>query len=75
MKFGYEKVYLPLYQVADIPFHIQGGDIIRDTSSRTLYYQPRLNTEKLTLDLKKKIHVTLLRLRTEKLVMLTSYYD
>ena len=28
---GYEKVYLPLYKVADTPFHIQGEDI---------YYKP-----------------------------------
>ena len=25
---GYERVYLPLYQVADTPFHIQGDDMI-----------------------------------------------
>ena len=24
---GYERVYLPLYQVADTPFHIQGDEI------------------------------------------------
>ena len=24
--FGYERVYLPLYKVADTPFHIQGSD-------------------------------------------------
>ena len=24
---GYERVYLPLYKVADTPFHIQGDDI------------------------------------------------
>ena len=24
---GYERVYLPLYKVADAPFNIQGGDI------------------------------------------------
>ena len=24
---GYERVYLPLYKVADTPFYIQGGDI------------------------------------------------
>ena len=24
---GYERVYLPLYKVADTPFNIQGGDI------------------------------------------------
>ena len=25
---GYEKVYLPLYKVADSPFHIQGDGIM-----------------------------------------------
>ena len=25
---GYERVYLPLYKVADTPFHIQGDDIV-----------------------------------------------
>ena len=25
---GYERVYLPLYKVADTPLHIQGGDVI-----------------------------------------------
>ena len=24
---GYERVYLPLYEVADTPFHIQGNDL------------------------------------------------
>ena len=24
--FGYERVYLPLYKVADTPFHIQGDE-------------------------------------------------
>ena len=24
---GYERVYLPLYKVADTPFHIQGDDV------------------------------------------------
>ena len=24
---GYERVYLPLYQVADTPHHIQGDDM------------------------------------------------
>ena len=26
-RLGYERVYLPLWKVADTPFHIQGGDI------------------------------------------------
>ena len=26
---GYERVYLPLYRVADTPFHIQGDDLLR----------------------------------------------
>ena len=25
---GYERVYLPLYKVADTPFHIQGDDLL-----------------------------------------------
>ena len=25
---GYERVYLPLYKVADTPFYVQGDDII-----------------------------------------------
>ena len=25
---GYERVYLPLCQIADTPFHIQGDDIM-----------------------------------------------
>ena len=26
-RLGYKKVHLPLYQVADAPFHIQGNDV------------------------------------------------
>ena len=25
---GYERVYLPLWEVADTPFHIQGNDVV-----------------------------------------------
>ena len=25
---GYERVYLPLYKVADTPFHTQGNDML-----------------------------------------------
>ena len=31
---GYERVYLPLYNVADTPFHIQGDVIMLDTLQR-----------------------------------------
>ena len=31
---GYERVYLPLYEVADTPFHIHGDDVnLRDEKS------------------------------------------
>ena len=26
--FGYERVYLPLYKVANTPFHIQGDELL-----------------------------------------------
>ena len=31
---GYERVYLPLCQVADTPFHVQGGLLVSDMSIR-----------------------------------------
>ena len=42
---GYERVYLPLYKVADTPFHIQGDDIytvytMLKTRGLKLYYTP-----------------------------------
>ena len=35
--FGYERVYLPLYKVADTPFHIQGDDIIANFRKSNMY--------------------------------------
>ena len=38
---GYERVYLPLYKVADTPFHIQGDDIYvqsRESSRRKINF-------------------------------------
>ena len=37
--FGYERVYLPLYKVADTPFHIQGDDMSPETHD----IEPRIN--------------------------------
>ena len=38
---GYQRVYLPLYKVADTPFHIQGDDIYvqsRESSKRKINF-------------------------------------
>ena len=34
---GYERVYLPLYKVADTPFHIQRDDIIHVHQSSNIF--------------------------------------
>ena len=35
---GYERVYLPLYKVADTPFHIQGDAMVPFLTPKTLKY-------------------------------------
>ena len=35
---GYERVYLPLQEVADTPFHIQGDDLIHIRWIIIIYY-------------------------------------
>ena len=37
---GYEKVYLPLYKVADTPFHIQGDSIMSEIVVIVTYFKP-----------------------------------
>ena len=37
---GYERVYQPLYKVADTPYHIQGEDLSSD-KKRIIQYHPR----------------------------------
>ena len=34
---AYERVYLPLYKVADTPFHIQGDDICMNAERKPHY--------------------------------------
>ena len=35
---GYERVYLPLYKVADTPFHIQGDDVFLFKLYKSKYF-------------------------------------
>ena len=35
---GYERVYLPLYKVADTPFQIQGDDVVDDDVAELSHY-------------------------------------
>ena len=45
---GYERVYLPLYKVADTPFHIQGGDRVGSLA----YQNSVIGNEMLCLNIK-----------------------
>ena len=37
---GYERVYLPLCEVADTPFHMQGDDILTLMTLKYFLYKP-----------------------------------
>ena len=39
---GYKRVYLPLYKVADTPFHIQGAYVVDETGLMAAYFISRL---------------------------------
>ena len=39
---GYERVYLPLYKVADTPFHIQGDDILLTDKAKVAHSNIKL---------------------------------
>ena len=52
---GYERVYLPLYKMADTPFHIQGDEYVRED---TCFFRNESNPMTLFSDFSSLLYTT-----------------